>query len=102
MFCGLRSFICRSVPDVYAEQMVNEGILTKEDIEKITKEQFDYFNKELLSVESYVPEKSYFDKQWKGFGQASKDLTIWDTGLEWNLLSFVGNASVYHPDDFVS
>lgn len=92
----------RSVPDVYAEKMVNEGILTKEDVEKITKDQFEYFNKEFMSAESYVPEKSYFDKQWQGFVQASKDLTIWDTGVDWNILNYVGKSSVYHPKDFVS
>lgn len=91
----------RSVPDTYADRMVDEGILTRDDVNRITKEQFDYFNQELQSAESYTPEKSYFDNQWKGFVQAPKDLTTWDTGMTWDILSYLGNASVYHPTDFV-
>lgn len=92
----------KSVPDVYAQKMIDDGIMTKEEIEEITKKQFDFYNSELLSVESYVPEKSYFKKQWEGFMQAPKDLTIWDTGVSWDLLSYIGRSSVYHPAEFVS
>lgn len=86
---------------MYADRMVDKGILSRDDIVRITGEQFEYFNKELLAAESYTPEKSYFDKQWQGFVQAPKDLTTWDTGITWDLLSHVGKASVYHPANFV-
>lgn len=86
---------------MYADRMVDKGLLSRDDIEAICKKQFEYFNNELLAAESYTPERSYYDKQWQGFVQASKDLTTWDTGVSWDLLSYVGRASVYHPANFV-
>lgn len=91
----------KSVPDAYAEKLIEEGLMTKEEVEEITKRQFDFYNSELQSVDTYQPEKSYFKKQWEGFVQAPSDLTIWDTGISWELLSYIGRNSVYHPPDFV-
>lgn len=94
--------IYRSVPDVYSQLLIDEGIMTQEEVDEIIKAQFEYFNEELMSVDKYEPEKSYFKKQWKGFVQASKDLTTWDTGVSWDLLSYIGRNSVYSPTEFVS
>lgn len=82
--------------------MIDEGIMTKAEVDEITKKQFEYFNEELQSVDKYEPEKSYFRKQWEGFVQAPKDLTTWDTGISWDLLSYIGRSSVHHPPEFVS
>lgn len=91
----------RSVPDAYAQHLIDEGVMTQGEVEEITKKQFDYYNDELQNVDSYEPEKSYFNNQWKGFVQAPSELTIWDTGVSWDLLSYIGRKSVYHPEDFV-
>ena len=90
------------MPDAYAQHLIEERTMTKEEVEDVTKKQFEIFDKELKQVESYEPEKSYFKKQWEGFVQASNDLTIWDTGLSWDILSYIGRNSVYHPAEFVS
>lgn len=77
--------------------------MTNEEIKEISKKQFDYFADELQQVDTYEPETSYyFQKQWQGFEQAPKDLTIWDTGMSWDLLGFIGRASVHYPPEFVS
>lgn len=81
--------------------MIEAGIMTKEEVDDIVKKQFEYYNSELLAVEQYQPEKSYFNKQWDGLVQAPSDLTTWDTGVEWHLLSYIGRNSVYHPPGFV-
>lgn len=75
--------------------------MSESEVEEITKKQFEFLNSELLAVESYEPEKSYFKKQWEGFVQAPRDNTIWDTGVNFELLSFIGKNSVYYPSDFV-
>jgi hypothetical protein len=81
---------------------VKNGILSEDDVKKITTDQFNYFASELQSVESYEPSDNfYFKKQWEGFVQPSNELTIWDTGLGWDLLSFVGRSSVHYPPNFV-
>jgi probable 2-oxoglutarate dehydrogenase E1 component DHKTD1 len=81
--------------------MIDDKIMTKEEVDEIIKNQFDYYNSELQLVEQYEPEKSYFKKQWEGFAQAPSDLTIWDTGIDWETLSYIGRSSVYYPPDFV-
>lgn len=77
--------------------------MTDKEVEEICRHQSDYFNSELHAIESYQPESSfYFQKQWQGFMQAPKDVTIWDTGMSWDLLHHIGRSSVYYPPDFVS
>lgn len=77
--------------------------MSEEEVKKICQHQFDIFAAELQVAESYEPESSfYFQKQWDGFRQAPKDITIWDTGMSWELLSFIGRSSVYYPPEFVS
>lgn len=81
--------------------MIEAGIMTKEEVDDIVKKQFEYYNSELLAVEQYQPEKSYFKRQWDGLAQAPSDLTTWDTGVGWDLLSYIGRNSIYHPPGFV-
>lgn len=76
--------------------------MTNEEVKEICKQQFDYFAIELAAAETFEPESSYyFQKQWKDIEQAPKDLTIWDTGMSWELLGFIGRASVHYPPEFV-
>lgn len=76
--------------------------MTEAEVKEICKKQFDIFDIELQKVESYQPDSSfYFQKQWQGFVQAPKDLTIWDTGVSWELLGYIGRSSVHYPDEFV-
>lgn len=91
-----------SVPDAYAKSLIDKGIFTNDEVQEIAKKQFEVFDKELQSVESYQPEQSYFKRQWEGLSQSSKQLTIWDTGVDWEILRHVGENSVYHPPNFVS
>lgn len=91
-----------SVPDAYAEQIVEAGVMTKEEVAEVIQKRFDFYNSELQAVETYQPEKSYFQRQWEGFVQAPSELTIWDTGLSWDVLGYIGKSSIYHPEKFVS
>lgn len=75
--------------------------MTTDEFQAIIKQQFDYYQAELQAADSYEPEQTYFKKQWESFGQAPSDITIWDTGMSWELLSFIGRSSVYHPPEFV-
>lgn len=65
------------------------------------KHQFDYYASEFVHPEDFVPETTCFRKQWDGFGQAPGTISIWDTGMSWELLSYIGRSSVYHPPEFV-
>lgn len=76
--------------------------MAKAEVESIHKKHFDYLNEELKTFESYVPEKTYFEKQWSGLEQAPNGLTIWDTGVSNEVIWHVAKASIYTPPDFVS
>ena len=41
-------------------------------------------------------------KQWTGYRQGSGEITVWDTGVNVDLLKYVGAKSVTLPEDFVS
>lgn len=43
----------------------------------------------------------HFAGRWKGMKQAESNITLWDTGVELNLLDFVGKKSVRVPSNFV-
>jgi hypothetical protein len=75
--------------------------MTREEVTEIAKQQFDYLNAELQIAEKFQPEKTYFMKQWSGYVQAPNELLTWDTGVNFELLSFIGKSSVYYPPDFV-
>uniref|UniRef100_A0A1B6DWW2 Transketolase-like pyrimidine-binding domain-containing protein n=3 Tax=Clastoptera arizonana TaxID=38151 RepID=A0A1B6DWW2_9HEMI len=59
-----------------------------------------WLNDCLKNVDSYYPEESYFRRQWTGFSQAPSAVTSWDTGVDVNLLRFIGAKSVSYPDNF--
>lgn len=93
---------CRSIPDMYKEKLIEENVLSKENVENIIKTHTEFLANELASWDSYEPEASYFNSQWKGFQQASSEVTSWDTGIDYSLLSFIGRKSVSFPQDFVN
>lgn len=66
------------------------------------KHQFDYYASEMAHAEEFVPETTCFRKQWENFGQAPAHISIWDTGMSWELLSYIGRSSAYTPPEFVS
>ena len=71
----------KSVPDVYAESLVTQGVVTQEEL---TSDLADYnavLADELKRSENCVPRTSYLEGRWKNMVQASPDkLTTWDTG----------------------
>lgn len=99
--CNL-TFLFSSIPDLYVEKLVKANILDQDDIDNIKNSHLSYLNDELQNYESYEPEKTYFERQWTGITQASDNVTSWDTGLDYSLLSYIGKSSVYYPDNFVS
>lgn len=61
----------------------------------------EFLSKELENVDTYKPDTNYFREQWSGIQQATNCVTTWDTGLDYNLLRFIGEKSVNLPDHFV-
>ncbi|XP_019627441.1 PREDICTED: probable 2-oxoglutarate dehydrogenase E1 component DHKTD1, mitochondrial [Branchiostoma belcheri] len=89
----------KSVPDVYAEQLVNDGLLTKEDVAKINADCMAKLGDHFSRLDSFPPQARHLQKQWTGLVQASSQITTWDTGVDANLLKYVGAKSVEVPSD---
>lgn len=87
---------------MYKEKLLEENVLSMENVKNIIKTHTEFLANELASWESYEPEVSYFNSQWTGFQQASSEVTSWDTGIDYSLLSFIGRSSVSFPQDFVN
>lgn len=91
---------CRTIPDLYAEQLISEGIVTKEEVDGTVKEHTDWLQKCLKDSEQWLPDDPCFGGRWSGWEQAPHALTTWDTGVPRPLLEKVGLASVHLPQDF--
>ncbi|KAK7071265.1 putative 2-oxoglutarate dehydrogenase E1 component DHKTD1, mitochondrial [Halocaridina rubra] len=90
----------RSVPDSYAAKLVSEGILTEEDVRKVSADYTSYLTDQFKLVDSYIPKAPHLEKQWAGLKQAPKAVEVWDTGVDTSLLKFLGAKSVELPQDF--
>uniref|UniRef100_W8AY39 Putative 2-oxoglutarate dehydrogenase E1 component DHKTD1, mitochondrial n=1 Tax=Ceratitis capitata TaxID=7213 RepID=W8AY39_CERCA len=90
----------KSVPDLYTEKLVRDGVLTTVQAEAMRTDYWNYLDAELKLSESYKPEANYFKKQWTGLTSATDQLTVWDTGLDYQLLNYIGHQSVQLPEDF--
>lgn len=95
-------YFFRSVPDRYVEKLIKSNILTKAKKENIVKEHSKWLSEALKQVENYVPEASYFLGKWTGMKQAEHNITQWDTGIDIDLLRFIGKRSVHIETNFVS
>ncbi|XP_072390539.1 probable 2-oxoadipate dehydrogenase complex component E1 homolog isoform X1 [Diabrotica undecimpunctata] len=89
-----------TVPNVYKQVLINENIVTEEDCQKIVQEHELWLNEELKTAENYQPKDVYFKKQWEGMSQPGEVISTWDTGIDTDLMTLVGNASVKIPNNF--
>ncbi|XP_066599408.1 probable 2-oxoadipate dehydrogenase complex component E1 homolog isoform X2 [Prorops nasuta] len=91
----------KSVPDSYLLALAEEKILSLEEGKKIVDDYWSSLNTALKKTDEYVPSPSYFTNKWSTFKQADDSVTSWDTGVNTNLLKFVGNRSVYVKEGMV-
>ncbi|XP_061705247.1 probable 2-oxoglutarate dehydrogenase E1 component DHKTD1 homolog, mitochondrial [Cydia pomonella] len=90
----------KTIPDLYAEKLVSEGVMKEKEIQNISAEYTKYLQSQLEAANSYKPEASYYQEQWVGMGGAPRAVETWDTGADLNLLQTVGRASVHTPSEF--
>lgn len=95
------TMLVRSVPDAYAAKLFTEGVLSEDERKSIHEEHINSLTKELNNTDSYQPEPYYFQKKWASFKQPAKEISIWDTGIDYGLLQYVGKKSVHTPENFV-
>ncbi|KAJ7781815.1 thiamine diphosphate-binding protein [Mycena maculata] len=92
----------RSVPQLYEERLIREGVLDENEIASIRAAYKSELDAALSRVSSYVPSASMLEKQWKGMvwpASPSAERNP-ETGVEPEQLRDVGRASVKIPDGF--
>lgn len=92
----------KSVPDLYADRLVQENVVTVEDVQKCVENHSKYLNAELDRVKVYEPQPYYYQRSWKDIKPATTSITTWNTGLDYSILHYVGRQSVSYPEQFVS
>ncbi|CAI4222752.1 unnamed protein product [Auanema sp. JU1783] len=90
----------QSVPREYCDLLVDEGLITEEEIKKEKEAHTAKLLESFRAVDSSKPEVNHLNGYWKGFQQAPAAVEQWDTGVDVNLLKYIGAASVKYPDGF--
>ncbi|KOB72871.1 2-oxoglutarate dehydrogenase, partial [Operophtera brumata] len=90
----------KSIPDMYADRLMSEGVITKDDIDSTTAEYTKFLQSQYESVASYKPEVTYYQEQWACMAAAPKSVETWDTGVDVGMLKTIGQASVRTPSEF--
>nr|XP_031847818.1 probable 2-oxoglutarate dehydrogenase E1 component DHKTD1 homolog, mitochondrial [Nomia melanderi] len=88
-----------SIPDRYVSRLVESNVFTVEKAKSTADSHTAWLNQSLKQVDCYVPQPTYFTSLWTGMRQADATLTHWDTGVDLNLLKFIGGKSVHVDDD---
>ncbi|KAF7314353.1 2-oxoglutarate dehydrogenase E1 component mitochondrial [Mycena kentingensis (nom. inval.)] len=92
----------RSVPQLYEEKLLSEGILDPNKIASVRTQYKAELDAALAKTPTFVPHADMLEKQWSGMvwpasAEAERNP---DTGVEEGLLKAVGKASVTIPNGF--
>lgn len=87
---------------IYAERLVREGLLTKEETDQMVKDFHTYLDVEFEAARNYKPEKAdWFAGSWKGLERPDDDLRRGhETGIHIDELNDLGRLLTTVPDNF--
>ncbi len=89
--------------ELYARQLVNEGVISEDEGEKMNQGFFKHLEKELADSKEYRPNKAdWLEGKWKGLihHAGEEELRDDDTSVEMGLLEEIGMALSKPPDNF--
>ncbi len=91
-----------STREIYADRLAREGLLTKEDTEKMVKDFHTYLDVEFEAAKNYKPEKAdWFAGSWAGLERPDADIRRGsNTGIAVDQLREIGRVLTTVPDDF--
>lgn len=90
----------KSIPDQYTEDVVSNGLLKESQVKDVIDAHTSYLNEEFKKSDNFTPPQFYLKQQWSGISQADRVITQWDTGVDLQVLKFIGQKSVEFPPDF--
>ncbi|XP_068637184.1 uncharacterized protein [Aristolochia californica] len=87
--------------DIYQNQLLQSGQLSKEDIEKINNKVNTILNEEYEKSKDYVPRKrDWLSAYWSGFKSPEQLSRVRNTGVKPEILKNVGKAITTLPETF--
>ncbi|GCC38215.1 hypothetical protein chiPu_0016727 [Chiloscyllium punctatum] len=89
----------KSIPDLYAEQLVADGLLTEQEVSSIKTSYYAKLNDHLTNTASFSPPAPNLQAHWSGLVEPSLRVSTWDTGMPIDLLKYVGAKSVEVPKE---
>ena len=90
----------RSVPDLYSDQLVDQGVVTREEVSEAVSGHMAMLNDNFKAIDSYQPKRSNLSGSWSSMSEPSGNISDWDTGVEADVLKYVGSKSVQYPESF--
>ncbi len=91
-----------STRQIYADRLIREGLVTKEETEKMVKDFHTYLDVEMEAAKTYKPEKAdWFAGSWTGLERPDDDLRRGsETGIHIDELNDLGRLLTTVPDNF--
>jgi len=89
------------VVDVYSKRLIEEGIITKDELETMQSDMRNMLEEEFSAGDSYKPNKAdWLDGKWAGIGHAEEGARRGHTGVKIEWLKEVGMAISRVPEGF--
>jgi 2-oxoglutarate dehydrogenase E1 component len=90
-----------SVVEIYSRKLVDEGLLTQADFERMQADFRNFLEEEFGASDAYRPNRAdWLDGRWSGIGHAEEGARRGDTGVVLDLLREVGRKVTSIPKSF--
>ncbi len=90
-----------SVVEVYSARLVEEGLFTREEVDRMQAEFRDYLEQEFAASDAYRPNRAdWLDGKWSGIGHAEEGARRGVTGVDLDVLHEVGRKLTTIPRSF--
>ena len=92
-----------TITKVYADKLVDEGVMTRDDVNDVQKSFRAHLESEFENAETYKPNKAdWLDGRWSSIGFAEDEARRGKTGVELSLLKEIGRSITSIPKNFNS
>ena len=89
------------VVDIYADRLIEEGLFTKEQIDRLQAQFRAYLEEEFSAGETYRPNRAdWLDGKWSGIGFAEEGARRGTTGVNLDVLREIGRKLTTIPEGF--
>ena len=89
------------VVEVYSNRLVEEGLLTREEVDRMQADFRNFLEEEFAAGEAYRPNRAdWLDGKWSGIGHAEEGARRGVTGVDVDLLKEIGRKLTSFPKSF--